>query len=77
VGTFNVRVTISNPNNPALSTTTDCLVDARAAYSQMPRSFPAGPHLAADSSSSYLPGRIGPHPCCALLTSTVEARGAN
>lgn len=39
MGTFNVKVTISNPINLALSTTVDCLVDTGAAYSQAPRSL--------------------------------------
>lgn len=39
MGTFNVKVTISNPGDPALSSTLDCLVDTGAAYSQMPRSL--------------------------------------
>jgi clan AA aspartic protease len=39
MGTFAVKVTISNPSNPPLSTTVDCLVDTGAAYSQMPRSL--------------------------------------
>lgn len=39
VGTFSVKATISNPSNPALSTTADCLVDTGAAYLQMPRSL--------------------------------------
>jgi clan AA aspartic protease len=39
MGTFSVKVTISNPGDPALSTTLDCLVDTGAAYSQMPRSL--------------------------------------
>jgi len=39
MGTFSVKVTISNPTDPALSTTVDCLVDTAAAYSQMPASL--------------------------------------
>lgn len=37
MGTFSVKVTISNPSDPSFSTTVDCLVDTGAAYSQMPR----------------------------------------
>ncbi len=39
MGTFAVMMTISNPSDPTLSTTVDCLVDLGAAYSQMPRSM--------------------------------------
>lgn len=39
MGTFSVKVTISNPIDPGLSTTVDCLVDTGAAYSQAPRSL--------------------------------------
>lgn len=39
MGKFSVKVTISNPSDPALSTTVDCLVDTGAAYSQMPSSL--------------------------------------
>jgi clan AA aspartic protease len=39
MGTFSVKVTISNLTDPALSTTIDCLVDTGAAYSQAPRSL--------------------------------------
>jgi len=39
MGRFNVKVTISNPRDPTLSTTVDCLVDTGAAYSQMPGSL--------------------------------------
>ncbi len=39
MGTFSVKVTISNPGDPSLSTTIDCLVDTGAAYSQIPGSL--------------------------------------
>ena len=39
VDPFTVKVTISNPGDPTLSTTVDCLVDTGAAYSQMPGSL--------------------------------------
>ena len=39
MGTFTVKVTISNPGDPTFSTTVDCLVDTGAAYSQMPGSL--------------------------------------
>lgn len=39
MGRFSVRVTIANPSDPALSMTVDCLVDTRAAYSQIPGSL--------------------------------------
>ena len=39
MGTFSVKVTISNPTDPGLSTTVDCLADTGAAYSQAPRSL--------------------------------------
>lgn len=39
MGTFSVKVTISNPRDPTRSTTVDCLVDTGAAYSQIPKAL--------------------------------------
>lgn len=39
MGTFSVKVMIVNPAKPERVVTVDCLVDAGAAYSQLPRSL--------------------------------------